>query len=669
MKTCEDDRPLDSHDSSSSSSSSSCSTSSESSSSSSSRNSTADPTDDDIADPTFGVTEDCLIDKSSSSDESTVPDEVTLNSKKRKRNQGEWKKTLAKKLRNSGQEYYSLNNGKLQKAKKMLKPCNAETCRFKCLAKFSEEERQILFKKFWVLGDLQAQRNYVLGHMQSIQPLSRRVILNRQKNRTLNYSYFFRKNDKQVSVCFKFFRSTLGVSERFIRTVKAKNDGGFLEGEKRGIKPSNKLSQEITNGMREHLASIPAVESHYTRANTQRKFIAGGKNLSDLYRDYVEMCRASGTPSGKYSMYRHIFLFEFNMSFHSPKKDQCQTCETFKNSNPEEKTALDESYKTHMQEKELSREEKKLDKTLISDDYKVACFDLQAALPTPRGDVNSFYYKSRLNSYNFTVCQLENKGLGPVQCYFWHEGEGKRGSNEIGTCLLDYLRKVSAAADSQKLNIVLYSDNCGGQGKNKFIISAFLYAVANFNINSITHKFLVVGHGQNEGDASHSIIEKAIKKALKNGPIYVPSQYATVINNAKKTGARFVVNELAHGDFYDLKSLHQGIANNEFNRDSSGEKFNFNDISIIRFDKHHLDRFFFKTAYSDPEFRCVIVSNVTKTRKSTLKNLNGFKLLPAYSQSIPIGKKKFDDLQSLVKNRSIPRVHAPFFENLNHEKN
>lgn len=111
---------------------------------------------------------------------------------------------------------------------------------------------------------------------------------------------------------------------------------------------------------------------------------------------------------------------------------------------------------------------------MISDRYKVACFELKAALPTPKGDVNSFYYKSRLKSYNFTVCQLETKRLGPVQCYFWYEGEGKRGSNEIGSCLLDYLEKVSMTADSQKLDIVLYSDNCGRQGKNKFVVSCFL---------------------------------------------------------------------------------------------------------------------------------------------------------------------------------------------------
>ena len=76
--------------------------------------------------------------------------------------------------------------------------------------------------------------------------------------------------------------------------------------------------------------------------------------------------------------------------------------------------------------------------------------------------------------------------------FFWHEGEAKRGASEIGTCLLHFLRNKSEAANSNDLDIVLYSDNCGGQGKNKFIITAYLYAVAKYKINSITHKFLVV---------------------------------------------------------------------------------------------------------------------------------------------------------------------------------
>lgn len=69
----------------------------------------------------------------------------------------------------------------------------------------------------------------------------------------------------------------------------------------------------------------------------------------------------------------------------------------------------------------------------------------------------------------------------------------------------------------------------------------YLYFVTKLNINSITHKFLVVGHTQNEGDSAHSVIEKQIKKSLKSGPNYVRSQYVTLIQTAKITGNIFIV--------------------------------------------------------------------------------------------------------------------------------
>lgn len=43
----------------------------------------------------------------------------------------------------------------------------------------------------------------------------------------------------------------------------------------------------------------------------------------------------------------------------------------------------------------------------------------------------------------------------------------------------------------------------------------YLYAVQKFKIKSTTHKFLITGYTQNEGDNVHSVIEKAIKRALK----------------------------------------------------------------------------------------------------------------------------------------------------------
>lgn len=80
-------------------------------------------------------------------------------------------------------------------------------------------------------------------------------------------------------------------------------------------------------------------------------------------------------------MYEKVFSTEFNISFFSPKKDQCCLCESYKNTNdPDE--GLKSKYKLHIQQNELSRLEKNNDIKAAreSQNILVACYDLQAVL-------------------------------------------------------------------------------------------------------------------------------------------------------------------------------------------------------------------------------------------------------------------------------------------------
>nr|CAD7401628.1 unnamed protein product [Timema cristinae] len=49
-------------------------------------------------------------------------------------------------------------------------------------------------------------------------------------------------------------------------------------------------------------------------------------------------------------------------------------------------------------------------------------------------------------------------------CFFWHEGLGHRGVNEIATGVYKYIEELSKNKPGQE--IVFYSNNCGGQQKN-----------------------------------------------------------------------------------------------------------------------------------------------------------------------------------------------------------
>lgn len=104
----------------------------------------------------------------------------------------------------------------------------------------------------------------------------------------------------------------------------------------------------------------------------------------------------------------------------------------------------------------------------------------------------------------------------------------------------------------------------------------YLYAVSQLkNIRSISHKYLITGHSQNEGDSVHSVIERQVQRTLKSGPIYIPEQYYSLIRAAKKTGQPYKVNEISYSDILDLKSLTIEGGFKHFDKNTDGVLSNY----------------------------------------------------------------------------------------------
>lgn len=75
-----------------------------------------------------------------------------------------------------------------------------------------------------------------------------------------------------------------------------------------------------------------------------------------MYRMYIEFCgKENITPVKKY-LYENIFNYEFNIAFFSPKKDQCSTCEEYKNTITKT-VELEEKFEKHIKNKEDARNE------------------------------------------------------------------------------------------------------------------------------------------------------------------------------------------------------------------------------------------------------------------------------------------------------------------------
>ena len=129
-----------------------------------------------------------------------------------------------------------------------------------------------------------------------------------------------------------------------------------------------------------------------------------------------------------------------------------------------------------------------------------AVFDLQEVLQCPTSGESSLYHKRKLNVYNLTVYGYRN---GQGHCNIWSEVDAMRGSNEIASYVFSYLNEL---INQQVKDVILFSDSCGEQKRNKKILSVLWYALGTMRFRSIEH---VSGHSQNEGDSMHSTIERS----------------------------------------------------------------------------------------------------------------------------------------------------------------
>lgn len=86
---------------------------------------------------------------------------------------------------------------------------------------------------------------------------------------------------------------------------------------------------------------------------------------------------------------------------------------------------------------------------------------------TTHGNSMLLFYARKFSVYN--LCFYENitrKGF----CFIWNESEAKRGANEVPTILNKYIQDVDKRKSIR--NLILYSDSCPGQNKNKIVLAA-----------------------------------------------------------------------------------------------------------------------------------------------------------------------------------------------------
>ena len=245
-----------------------------------------------------------------------------------------------------------------------------------------------------------------------------------------------------------------------------------------------------------------------------------------MYRLYIDYC-IDNCHLVSERMYRHIFNTNFNISFFKPKKDQCSQCNVYYAAEGATKERLMSDWTAHKAREDQAMKMKEADKLKACEDptFETVSFDLRAVICTPHAGDAQIYYKRKLSVYNFTIYQPStNDGF----CYVWDESEGGRGSCEIGTCLLEYIK----ALPKEITHLSTFSDTCGGQNRNQFILATMLYAIQNDdnNLQTTDMKYMERGHSYLEADSMHACIERE----KRHRKVYTTEGWQLLISLARK---------------------------------------------------------------------------------------------------------------------------------------
>lgn len=174
--------------------------------------------------------------------------------------------------------------------------------------------------------------------------------------------------------------------------------------ERRGGDRRSLHSVEKKENVRSFIKQLRGTESNYNRNKSKRIYLNAELSIKKLHTIYN--MQAIDVLKVKCSMFRKIFVNEFNIGFKSPASDTCSTCcllkEMIKNSTPgsQEKMKLMVEKRIHSQRAQsFNSHMKETVPNSIS-----FCFDLQQIQPLPKCPIQEAFYARKLN---FTIYALQ----------------------------------------------------------------------------------------------------------------------------------------------------------------------------------------------------------------------------------------------------------------------
>lgn len=399
--------------------------------------------------------------------------------------------------------------------------------------------RQKMFRDFCKLQDYNEQQSFLRGFIKPALVNRRRHGTyddSRESRRQRSFKYFLPlPGNSEAQVCKITFCETFGITQKRVTVLCKKILSGDLSvQDKRGGKRPQR-NQLWKQKIIEFIASIPSRESHYGREkHPNKRYLSSDLNMSKLYTAFLEKhgFAMQEKPPISRQWFNAIFNKEFNLSFAPPRVDTCSTCDAYKISistskTPQEKRLEEMKRELHHRKAEAAQKlmaQTAKDSQEPHSDTCVISYDLQKQVYLPTLTHSQMYYSRQYTCMNFGI-HLEDEGRGFM--YLWEETAGRRGCNEIATCLYTF---ITTELQTEKRKLMFWSDNCGGQNKNQGLLAMYITLVGKGYVDEILHAFPQCGHTFLSCDRDFGTIEKALKGQV----VEVPMDVIRFMANARK---------------------------------------------------------------------------------------------------------------------------------------
>lgn len=198
-------------------------------------------------------------------------------------------------------------------------------CQFQC-GEIEHEDKVQLFQEFYKL-DYNAQTLFLKEVCLTVGDVKRRRVRENCSTRHCTIQYNIKTNESIYRVCQKTLCAIYKVTPRRLQILleKIKYNKPLNDGRGAHKNRPNKVPDENKDLVKDHIASFPLQENHYSRNESTKQCLSPDLSIEKMWKLFKEKY-----PDTKVTLhcYRDIFNTKFKLRFGVPRSDTCELCDS-----------------------------------------------------------------------------------------------------------------------------------------------------------------------------------------------------------------------------------------------------------------------------------------------------------------------------------------------------